>query len=120
MEGGCPVVVLCNQPMMREGVAVETASFSHNFRRASALAMDSDERGVMKDSIPSSFSIEETSNPLPMVALHKEGCRPLTVIFSGKEAALLAVEDAEMKGSSSSVTLSSLSSDIGKAEPRGL
>ena len=106
--------------MMREDVAVETASFSCNFRRALALAIASIIRGGMKDSIPSSFSIEETSNPLPMVALEEEGSRPLSVIFSGKEAALLAVEDDKMKGSSSSVTLSSLSSDIGKGGPGGL
>ena len=120
MEGGGPMLVLCSQPMMREGVAVETESFSHNFRRASALAIAFVVRGAMKDSIPSSFSIEETSNSLPIVALDEEGSSPLSAIFSGKEAGLLAVEDAEMKGSSSSVTLSSLLSDVGKAGPGGL
>ena len=51
MEGGGPVSVLCSQPMTREDVAVEMVSFSHNFRRASALAIASAVRGTMNDSI---------------------------------------------------------------------
>ena len=50
----------------------------------------------MKYPIPSNFSIEEMANSLPAVALDEEGSHSLPLRFSGSEAALLAVEEAEM------------------------
>ena len=64
--------------------------------------------------------MEEMVKSLPAVALDEEGSHLLPLRFSGSEAALLAVEEAEINGSSSSLVLVWLSSDTGKVGPGSL
>ena len=63
---------------------------------------------------------EEIAKSLSTVTLEEEGSHPLLVRCSGNEAALLAVDEAEMKGSSSSLALVWLSSDTRKVGPGNL
>ena len=57
---------------------------------------------------------------LPVVALDEEGSHSLPLRFSGSEVPLLAVEEAEINGSSSSLVLVWLSSDTRKVGPGNL
>ena len=93
---------------------------SRTLRRASAFSITSLVREAIKDSISSSFSIEEMAKSLPVVDLDEEGCHSLLLRFSGSEAALLVVEEAEINGSSSSLALIWLSSDTWKVGPGSL
>ena len=99
---------------------VKGEASSHALRRASAFSITSLVRGAIKDSIPSSFSIEEMAKSLPVVALDEEGYHSLPLRFSGSEAALLVVEEAEINGSSPSPALVWLLSDTGKVGPGSL
>ena len=64
--------------------------------------------------------MEEMAKSLPAVALDEEGSHLLPLTFSGREAALLAVEEAEINGSFPSLALAWLSSDTGKVGPGSL
>ena len=57
---------------------------------------------------------------LPVVAFDEEGSHSLPLRFSGSETALLAVEEAEINGSSPSLALVWLPSDTGKVGPGNL
>ena len=64
--------------------------------------------------------MEETAKMLPAVAFDEEGSHLLLLRFLGSEAALMAVEEADINGSSSSLALVSLPSDTGKVGPGSL
>ena len=106
--------------MIESEAAVRREVPSHTLRRASAFSITSSDSGAMKDSIPSSFSIEEMAKSLPAVALDEEGSHSLPLRFSGSEAALLVVEEAEINGFSSSLARVWLSLHTGKVGPGSL
>ena len=120
IEEGGSGMVFSSQLLIKSEAEVKREGPSHTLRRPSAFSITSSESGVMKDSTPSSFSIEVMAKSLPAVALDKEGSHLLPLRFSGSEAALLAVEEAEMNGPSSSLALVWLSSDTGKVGPGSL
>ena len=62
----------------------------------------------------------EMARSLPAVAFNEEGSHSLSLRFLGSEAALLAVEEAEINGSSSSLALVWCPSDTGKVGPGSL
>ena len=105
MEAESLVVVFSNHPLTEVGSVVKAEASSHAFKRASAFSIASLVRGAKKDLIPSNFSRDEMAKSLPVVALDEEGSHPLPLRCSGSEAALLAVEEAEINGSSSSLKL---------------
>ena len=106
--------------MIESEAVVKGEASSHALRRASAFSITSLVRGSIKDSIPSSFSIEEIAKSLPVVDLDEEGSHSLLLRFLGSETALLVVEEAEINGSSSSLTLVWLSLDTRKVGPGSL
>ena len=118
-EGGSEAA-FSNQPWMECGSTVKLEASSRAFKKTSVFSITSSERGVKKDSMPSNFSMEEIAGSSPAVAFDDEGSHSLPLRFSGSEAALLAVEEAEMNGSSPSLTLVWLPSDIGESGPGSL
>ena len=118
-EGGSEAVFF-NQLWIELETGVKLEASSHALRRASAFSITSSVRGVRKDLIPSNLSMEETARSLPAVAFDEEGSHSLPLRFLGSEAALLAVEEAEMNGSSPSLTLVWLPSDTRKFGPGSL
>ena len=113
-------MVFSSQPLIESDAVVRREAPSHTLRRASAFSISSSERGVIEDSIPSSFSIEEIAKSLPTVTLDEEGSHLLLLRFSDSEAALLVVEEAEINSSSSSLVLVCLPLDTWKAGPGSL
>ena len=99
---------------------VKLEASSHALRRALAFSITSSVREAIKDSILSNLSMEETAKSLPVVAFEEEGSHSLLLRFLGSEAALLAIEEAEINGSSSSLALVWLPSDMGKVGPGSL
>ena len=64
--------------------------------------------------------MDETAISLLAIALDEDSSRPLSLRCSGNEVALLAVEEAEINGSSSSLLLVWPSSDTRKVGPGSL
>ena len=120
IEEGGSEAVFSNQLWIEPETGVKLEASSHALRRASAFSIASSVRGVRKDLIPSNLSMEEMAMLLPAVAFDEEGSQLLPLRFSGSETALLAVEDAEINGSSSSLALVWLPSDTGKFGPGSL
>ena len=105
MEAESLVVVFSSHQLIEVGSVVKVEASSHAFKRASAFSIASFVRGAKKDSIPSNFSMDEIAKSLPTVALDEEGSHPLPLRCSGNEVALLAVEEAQINGSSLSLAL---------------
>ena len=120
MEAESLVVVLSSRPLIEVGSVVKVEASSRAFKRASAFSIASFVRGAKKDSIPFNFSMDETAKSLPAIALDEEGSHLLPLRCSGNEVALLAVEVAEINGSSLSLALVWLSLDTGKVRPGSL
>ena len=120
IEEGRSEAVFSNQLWIELETVVKLEASYHALRRASAFSITSSVRGTIKDSIPSNLSMEETAKSLPVVAFEEEGSHSLPLRFLGSEAALLAVEEAEINGSSSSLVLVWLRSDTGKVGPDSL
>ena len=120
MEEESLLVALSSHSLIELGSVVKVEAFSCAFKRASAFSITSFMSAAIKDLIPSNFSIEETTKSLPAVALDEEGSYPLLVRCLGSEAALFAVKEAEINGSSLTVALVWLLSDTQKVGPCSL